>query len=197
MLSPDVLANAPALARLAALNPLNPNAKGASCVASSAETRARSLSRRSTEWQPSPLTGLPIESLVEVACAQLIRKAHAGSLSVHHAERLTSGGILDECKVLGAISLEFRDPLMRVLRHVWTRDVAWALFTTEWVDSIVRLLHRIVHGPAEQAKSAPRKTIRVVEVAAGSGLLAMAMRANGIDWSSSDSAKVVIAPFSQ
>lgn len=155
------------------------------------ELRARSLSRRSTEWQPSPLTGLPIEALVEVACAPLIRMAHAGRLTALDAQRLTSGDILDECEVLGEIGLEFRDPLMRVLRHVWTRDVAWALFTTEWVDSVVRLLHRIVHGPAGEAQRAPRKAIRVVEVAAGSGLLATAMRAKGIDWSSSDSAKVV------
>ena len=183
---------------LAALNQLDSNAVGTSSgtdVASGAETteelRARSLSRRSTEWQPSPLTGLPIEALVEVVVAPLIRMAHAGRLSALDARRLTSGDILDECEVLGEIGLEFRDPLMRVLRHVWTRDVAWALFTTEWVDSVVRLLHRIVHGPAGEAQHAPRKAIRVVEVAAGSGLLATAMRAKGIDWSSSDSAKVV------
>ena len=183
---------AKALADLGALLREIPSAAaGLQPAAAAEELRARSLSRRSTEWQPSPLTGLPIEALVEVACAPLIRMAHAGRLTAFDAQRLTSGDILDECEVLGEIGLEFRDPLMRVLRHVWTRDVAWALFTTEWVDSVVRLLHRIVHGPVGEAQRAPRKAIRVVEVAAGSGLLATAMRAKGIDWSSSDSAKVV------
>ena len=184
---------AKALADLGALLREIPSAVAGQQPAAAAteELRARSLSRRSTEWQPSPLTALPIEALVEVACAPLIRMAHAGRLTALDAQRLTSGDILDECEVLGEIGLEFRDPLMRVLRHVWTRDVAWALFTTEWVDSVVRLLHRIVHGPAGEAQRAPRKAIRVVEVAAGSGLLATAMRAKGIDWSSSDSAKVV------
>ena len=202
LLSQNSVANTAALARLAALNPLNLLAEGADASSegdkSSAETseesalsfsRNNACSRRSSEWQPSPLTGLPLEALVEVACARLIRKAHAGSLTALDAQRLTSGDILHECKVLGAVDLEYRGPIMRVLRHVWTRDVAWALFTTEWVDSIVRLLHRIiVHGPAGEAQHASR-TIRVVEVAAGSGLLATAMRAKGIDWSSSDSAK--------
>jgi hypothetical protein len=147
-----------------------------------------SRSHKSTTWVPSPLTGLDVSALVEAACAGLVDLARAGNLTALDAKRLTSGSILQDCEVLRELPTECLVDLIRATRHVWTRHVSWALFTTEWMDSLAQLLRHIV-GTCTDVQHAPSR-IRVLEVAAGSGLLASAMGRRGIDWHCSDSVQV-------
>ena len=60
-------------------------------------------------------------------------------------------------------------------RHRFCSSISWALFTTEWMDSVgAFLIERGLEGA------------RVVEVCAGNGCLTSAMRATGFDWIASD-----------
>ena len=66
--------------------------------------------------------------------------------------------------------------MLPLLRHVYTQQVSWAIFTAEYLDS----LHELLAHLARQSR------IRVVEVCAGRGVLAAPMRARGIDWIATD-----------
>ena len=65
---------------------------------------------------------------------------------------------------------KFRHSARHLARDAYTAGVSWAVYTTEYIDDLAKLL----------------KGKRVLEVGAGRGILQPIMRKRGIEWISTD-----------
>ncbi|KAL1526979.1 hypothetical protein AB1Y20_015668 [Prymnesium parvum] len=112
---------------------------------------------------------------LEQSCEMSIMAARRGRLTEERARRLLNGDLLrhvaphlPEAHVSKGVAMS---------RHLFTRRASWAVFTTEWMDSLARRISALLPGVASP---------RVLEVCAGLNTLAAPMRSRGLDWISSD-----------
>ena len=104
--------------------------------------------------------------------APILSTARAGGMSAAMARRLASGdAVVEVNEVFPHVA---RDALARRTRLAYHRDVSWPLFTSEYFDALGETLR--AHGRT-----------RVLEVAAGSGVLRDPMQKRGLEWVTTDS----------
>lgn len=109
---------------------------------------------------------------------ELIEAAKKGAMSLREFDAFCdSVGICEAAVWLrsGRPSLDhlpekFRHAARHCARDAYTAEVSWAVYTTEYIDSLTKLL---------EGK-------RVLEVCAGRGILQPIMRKRGIEWISTD-----------
>jgi hypothetical protein len=143
----------------------------------------------SAVWRPAFGLVVSVPDVLEHVMGPIMEAAKAGSLTARDAALLTSADIVKET---GELSEQPLDRVLPLLRHVFTRQVSWAIFTTEWMDSLATLISALT--PLD-AKARPRR--RVLEVCAGRGLLERPMQARGFDWISTDARPVSGAAVAQ
>jgi len=115
--------------------------------------------------------GDPLLDALGALLEPTLRAAVEGELRHSEASELSSGCLAgrlmpDElmCNLPRAATLS---------RALYQRAVSWAIFSTEWLDAIAQLL-------------ISRGRRRVLEVAAGSGVLSEPMRRRGLVWRTTD-----------
>jgi hypothetical protein len=109
---------------------------------------------------------VPLEQLLHAK----ISAACAGVLTRHEAEELASGKLA--CGLLP--ELENDEQYAAFLsKTVFQNHVSWPIWSKEWLDELAHFLRS--HGK-----------LRVLEVAAGAGVLAPLMRRRGIQWRTTD-----------
>ena len=107
-----------------------------------------------------------------------IQAGNAGTLSKVDARALVDGSaVIRASRQLSALP---SDRILPLVRHVYTRSVSWALYTSEYLESLHRLLAAIT------SKHTSGRAIRVLEVCAGGGVLAALMKARGFVWMATD-----------
>jgi hypothetical protein len=109
----------------------------------------------------------PLQALMEPT---LIR-AREGTLTHAEALELTSGRLAQRLlPATGELAYA-----ARLSQALYQQGVSWAIFSAEWLDALADLLRA-------------RGRTRVLEVAAGSGVLAQPMRRRGLTWRTTDAA---------
>ena len=108
----------------------------------------------------------PLRSFLEPT----ISAARAGELTAGDAAALASGELA--CSLLPA--LEDSAHAATLSRAIYQNHVSWAIWSKDWCDELARMLRS-------------RGKQRVLEVAAGAGILGPLMRDRGIDWHTTDS----------
>lgn len=123
---------------------------------------------------PPVLVDIP--SAIERACRVQIQAGQHGTLTKAAAEALVDGReVVRSFRTLSTLPLDRVTPL---IRHVYTQSVCWALFTSEYFDSLGRLIKRLTDHRGGST--------RVLEVCAGSGVMVKPMRERGIEWTGTD-----------
>ena len=112
---------------------------------------------------------------LEKACEPLIVAARQGKLTEKRAIRLTSGELVR--RSAPSLPEEHVQKAVALCRQLFTRRASWALFTTEWADSLALFIRSLLPGVASPS---------VLEVCAGLNTLAGPMRARGVDWVATD-----------
>ena len=131
-----------------------------------------------------PLLG-PMRALLE----PLLRRARDGQLTHAEAVEMASGQLAERelawlrdarCSdCFGHIS--FLNHAANLSRGLYQGEVSWFLFSSEWLDALALLLKSRGHT-------------RVLEVAAGSGVLAAPMRHRGLSWRTTDARPASTGP---
>ena len=106
----------------------------------------------------------PLRTLLE----PMLSRAREGQLSHAEATELVSGSHASRL-----LAFEDTHHAATLSRALFQQAVSWAIFSEEWLDAFANLLRH--HGRT-----------RVLEVAAGAGVLAEPMRRRGLDWRTTD-----------
>ena len=100
-----------------------------------------------------------------------ITRARDGELAHAEAEELASGRLA--VRLLVGASFRNLQHAATLSRAIYQNNVSWFLFSSEWLDALAAMLKS--HGLK-----------RVLEVAAGCGVLAKPMRQRGHEWRGTD-----------
>ena len=113
---------------------------------------------------------------LQAHCEPILEAARMGQMSEATAHSLLSGDTIKNAESDEVRALSSKRKLPSILRFLFTSKVSWAVFTTEWLDSLARFLTSL--GLPQGA--------RVLEVCAGENTLSAPMRERGYDWVATD-----------
>jgi hypothetical protein len=124
--------------------------------------------------------------VIESFAEDYIRAAKGGALDQARADAFISADAFfhsDRSKQLPPAVT--REKVTTLLRYMYTGSVSWAVFSSEWMDSLAALIRHLT-----SCDGAPR----VLEVCAGKGTLTAPMRARGIGWHATERKHVSAPP---
>jgi hypothetical protein len=121
----------------------------------------------------SPTTFDETMKVVRDVANRYMAKARRGELSMKAAQ-----SFIDGTAALEDAHLVVHGDISQICRHhmrgIYTSNVSWAVFTSEWIEAMTQVLGHLSQGT------------RVLEVCAGNGILTGPMTKRGFEWIATD-----------